>query len=174
MTQPSRLAFWRSALLLTTVLPFLAIRDLLHLAQELDVDVLASKSWMGVLAILGAGGLTALLALVSTWFRAREQTLSLLELPTRIRWLGFFFIILSLIGYTFVFSIPISRNLLSDLDWVRFLVFWIFSLIGMYGFRAIKENLPWLISLLVVVLFQTALHLLATKSGVSKRATTRC
>ncbi len=89
MTQPSRLTFWRSVLTLAVILPFLAIWDLLRLAQELGVVLLPSKSWMGALSILGIGGLAALLTLTSTFFRTRERTLSLLELPARIRWLGY-------------------------------------------------------------------------------------
>ena len=168
MTQPSRLTFWRSILALTTVLPFLAIRELLRLARDLDVNVLASKSWMGVLAALTLGGLAALLTLTSTGFHARERTLSLLELPARVRWLGFFLIVLSLAGYTVIFAIPFSRNLLGGLGWVRFLVFWIFSLLGTVGLKALKENIPWLVSLLVIVIFQTSVHLIATQlSGVT-------
>jgi len=66
MTQPSRLTFWRSVLLLTTVLLCLTIWQFLRLADDLDVIVLASKSWMGLLLILGIGGLAALLFLAST------------------------------------------------------------------------------------------------------------
>ena len=163
MTQPSRLTFWRSILALTTVLPFLAIWDLLRLARDLDVNVLASKSWMGVLAALTLGGLAALLMLTSTGSHARGRTLSLLELPARVRWLGFTLIVLSLTGYTVIFAIPFSRDLLGGLGWVRFLVFWIFSLMGMVGLKAIKVNIPWLASLLVIVLFQTSLHLVVTQ-----------
>jgi hypothetical protein len=123
---------------------------------------------MGALSILGVGGLAALLALTSTCFRARERTLSLLEFPARIRWLGFSFIIISLIGYTIVFTLPTSRNLLGDLGWVRFLVFWTFSLLGMYGLKVIKDSARWLTALLVIVLFQTSVHLLASQlSGVT-------
>ena len=163
MTQPSRLTFWRSILALTTVLPFLAIWDLLRLARDLDVNVLASKSWMGVLAALTLGGLAALLVLTSTGSHARGRTLSLLELPARVRWLGFTLIVLSLTGYTVIFAIPFSRDLLGGLGWVRFLVFWIFSLMGMVGLKAIKVSIPWLASLLVIVLFQTSLHLVVTQ-----------
>ena len=163
MTQPSRLTFWRSALLLTGILPFLAIWDFLRLAQELDVTILTSKSWMGALITLGMIGFIALLILTSTCFRMRERIVSLLEFPTCIRWLGFFLLILSLTGYTFIFTIPFSRDLLNDLDWVRFLIFWVFSLLGMYGLKAIKENTSWLTSLLAVVIFQTSVHLLVTQ-----------
>jgi len=163
MTQPSRLTFWRSLLSLTVILPFLAIWDFLNLAKKLDVAVFASKSWIGLLSALGIGGLVALLILTLTCFRTRERTLSLLELPARIRWLGLFFLALSLTGYTVVFTIPTSRDLLSDLGWVRFLVFWIFSLLGLYGLKSVKESIPWLTSLLVVVLFQTSMYLLVTQ-----------
>ena len=163
MTQPTRLTFWQSVLILTTVLLFLAIWDLVHLAQELDVVVLTSRSWLGGIAALGFGGSVALLALTSTGFRTRERILSLLEFPARIRWLGFLLLLLSLTGYSFFYALPFSRELLGDLGWVRFLVFWTFSLVGMYALKAIKENIPWLISLLVIVIFQTMLHLLVTQ-----------
>lgn len=163
MTQPPRLTFWQSALLLTAILPFLAIWDLLRLARELNVIVLSSRSWMGALSLLAIGGFAALLALTSTCFRTRERTLSVLELPARFRWLGFFLLPLALTGYTIIFTLPFSRDLLGDLGWMRFLIFWTFSLIGMYGLKAVKENISWLTSLLVIVLFQTFLHLLATQ-----------
>ena len=111
MTQPSRLTFWRSVLLLCAVLPFLAIWDFIRLANDLDVVILASKSWMGLLSVFGIGGFTALLVLISTCFRTRERTLSLLKVPARIRWFGFFLLALSLTGYTFVFTFPLSRDL---------------------------------------------------------------
>jgi hypothetical protein len=163
MSQPSRLTFWRSVLLLTGALPFLAIWDFLHLAQELDVVVLSSRSWMGALAVLGTGGLAALLTLALTCFRTCERILFLLELPARIRWMGIFLLLLSLTGYTLVFAMPLSRDLLGGLSWVRFLIFWTASLLGMYGLKAIKENIPWLASLLVVVIFQTFAHLLVSQ-----------
>lgn len=166
MSQPSRLTFWRIALFLIAILPFLAIWDLLRLAKELDVIVLSSTSWMGALSALGIGGLAALLALTSTCFHTRDRTLSLLEFPARIHWLGLFFLAASLTGYTTIFTIPFSRDLLGDLGWMRFLIFLIFSLIGMYGLKAIKENISWLTALLTVVVFQTVAHLLATQFSI--------
>jgi len=163
MTQPSRLTFWRSVLLLTTLLPFLVIWQLVGLAEKLDVIIFASKSWMGLLTVLGVGGLTALLALASTCFRARERMLSLAEMPARVRWSGFLLLPLALIGYTLVFAVPFSRGLLGGLGWVRALIFWAFALAGMYGLKALKRDIPWLTSLLLVVLFQASLHLLGTQ-----------
>ncbi len=163
LTQPSRLTFWQCVLLLTGLLSFLAIRDFLRLAQELNVALRSSTSWMAELVVLGIGGLAALLTLTLTRSRARERILSLLELPARVRWLGFLLLILSLAGYSLVFSVPFSRDLLGELGWVRFLIFWAFSLLGTYGLKAVKQSIPWLTSLLLVVLFQTSFHLLVTQ-----------
>ena len=168
MNQPSRLTFWRSVLLLTTALLFLAIWQLLRLADELKVVVTTSKSWMGLLILLGLGGFVTLLALAGTCFRTRDQILSLFEIPARVGRFGFFLLLLALIGYTLIFTIPFSRDLLGNLGWVRALIFWVFALAGMCGLRALKEGVPWLTSLSLVVLFQASLHLLGTQfSGVT-------
>jgi hypothetical protein len=160
MNQPSRLTFWRSVLLLTALPPFLVIWQLLRLADELNVVVLTSKSWMGLVSIFAVSGLLALLALASTCFRARDRVLSLLESPVQIRWPGFLLLPLALIGYTLVFATPYVRHLFGGLGWVRFLVVLVFALAGMYGLKALKRDIPWLTSLLLVVLFQASLHLL--------------
>ena len=144
MNQPSRLTFWRSVLLLTTALPFLAIWQLLRLADELNVVVTASKSWLGLLILLGLGGFAALLALAFTCFRTRERFLSLFEIPAQVGRFGFFLLPLVLMGYTLIFAIPFIRDILGDLGWVRALIFWVFALAGMYGLRALKEDIPWL------------------------------
>ena len=49
---------------------------LLGRARDLGVDLFASKSWMGLIAGLGAIGLLALLFLASTWSRYRERLLA--------------------------------------------------------------------------------------------------
>jgi hypothetical protein len=161
MTQPSRLTFWRTALAITAILPLLVIWQFIGLAGELGVVVLASRSWMGLLAVLAAGGLAALLTLASTCFRTRERTLALLESPAKIRWFGLFLLPMALAGYTFVFTLPFSRDLLGGLGWARALVVWVFALAGMFGLKALKKDISWLLALLLVVLFQAALHLFA-------------
>jgi len=184
MTQPSRLTFWRFVLLVSGILPFLVIWDLLRRLQELNVVLFDSRPWAGFLSLLGIVGLVALLAFALTlrspslarpsgqagqaWSHARERVLSLLEFPARIRWGGVFLLLVALTGYTVVFSVPFSRDLIGSLGWARFLVFWVFGLLGMFGLRAVKVGTPWLTSLLVVALIQTALHLLLTQlSGVT-------
>jgi len=160
MNQPSRPVFWRTALAITAIFVFMAIWQFVGLAEELDVIITSSISWMGLLATLAIIGLSALLALTSTWFRTRERTLSRLEIPARYRWLGFFLVSLALIGYILIFAIPFTRDLLGNLGWVRALIFWFFALTGMSGLKALKRDISWLAALLLVVLFQATLHLL--------------
>ena len=160
MTNPSRLTFWRIALALTVLFPFMVIWQLLGLAKELSVQVSASASWMGALAFLGMGGLAALLLLALTCFNTRERIPSLLEFPAQFRSLGFFLLPFALIGYTLIFTVPYTRDLLGDFGWVRALLFWTFAVIGMYGLKALKEDVPWVSALLLVVIFQATFHLL--------------
>ena len=42
----------------------------------------------------------------------------------------------------------------------RFLLFFILSMIGMWGIKLLRRQTPWLVALIGVVLFQSVLHLL--------------
>ncbi len=162
MSQPSRLAFWRIALALTALFLFMAAGQFIALARQLDVAIFASKSWMGLVLALGVAGLAALLFLTLACFRTREQILDWLEIPARLRWLGVFLLFVALPGYTLFFLVPPIRDFLGSLGWVRGLVFWVFSLMGMYALKMRRAEMPWLSAWLLSVGFQTAFHLVFT------------
>ncbi|GAB4503741.1 MAG: hypothetical protein Fur0043_07330 [Anaerolineales bacterium] len=150
------------ALGLTALFISLAARQLVGLARELDVAILTSKSWLGLFSALSAGGLAALLSWTLLCFRPRKPILDWLEIPARLRWPGVFLLLVAWPGYTLFFLIPAIQNFLGDLGWVRCLVFWLFSLLGMYGLKMIRQNLPWLSAWLLSVFFQAGIHLIAT------------
>src|SRR6266498_1322689 len=135
--QPSRLTFWRFVFILSAALPFLAIYQLLGKAKILGVDFFASMSWMGLIAGLGLLGLLSLLLLAATWSRYRERLLSLAEFPERasnwMRLISVLLLSLSLIGFTAAFMIPFIQSHFGGIGWIRFLIFWSFSLLGMSG-----------------------------------------
>lgn len=172
MNQPSRLVFWRGLLAISAALSFLGIWQLVGLARELGVMILASKTWLGILFFLALSGAGALLMLTLTYSPVRERILTILELPTRLRRLGILLFLLALPGYTLFFLHPASRELLSGLGWIRGLVFWVFSLAGTYGLMCLWERVtppgmktrpgspPWLSAWLVMVGCQTLFHLL--------------
>lgn len=164
--QPSRLTFWRFVLLITAISSVLAIWDLISLARDLNVVILTSRSWVGIIITLGIFGLAALLILALTGPHTRERILSLLEFPAQMGWTGFFLLVIATTGYTLFFTTPFARDLLSELGWVRLLIFWFFSLAGIYSLKAIKRDLAWFTALLIIVLFQTTFHLLATQFSI--------
>ncbi|HUE99644.1 MAG TPA: hypothetical protein VMN99_10345 [Anaerolineales bacterium] len=162
--QPARLMFWRSLFALTGVLPFLAAIQIAGRADGLGVDLSASASWQGLIAILSLMGLVSLLCLASTWSRYRERILSLAEFPegasSRMRWVGVMFVSVALTGFTVLFMIPTIQSLFGGLGWIRFLIFWVFNLIGVWGIKFLRRDTPWLSALIAIVLCQSTIHLL--------------
>lgn len=162
--QPSRLTFWRSVFVLTAALPFLSITQILGSANKLGVDFSASKPWMGLVALLSLMGLLSLLFFAATWSRYREQILSLAEFPERgssnLHWISILILTLALAGYTVVFMFPFMQKFFGGMGWMRFLIFWFFSLIGIWGIKLFRRDTSWFMALLAIVLCQSTLHLL--------------
>jgi hypothetical protein len=164
ITQPSRLTFWQFVFGVTAALPFLSIYQLLGRAKELGVDFSRSTAWMGLIAGFILIGLLPLLLLTSTGSRHRERILSRAEFPERVpemaRWIGVLLFSLALIGFTVVFMFPPIQSFFGGISWIRVLVFWTFSLIGMWGIKLFRRETPWFVALIATVLCQSTLHLL--------------
>ena len=161
---PSRLTFWRSVFALTGVLPFLAIYQILGSAEKLGVDLSMSRPWQGLVAGLTLVGLLSFFLFALSFSRSREQPLSLMELPERIpsgrSWIGIILVAVALAGYSVLFMIPAVQSLFGSWGWMRFLIFWYFSLVGMWGIKLLRRETPWWIALISIVLCQSTLHLL--------------
>jgi len=160
---PSRLTFWRLSFALTGLLPFLAVYQILGGAPELGVDLSASLPWQGLAAILGLMGLLSLFFLILTGSRYRERMLSLVQLPDITKsnaWVGIPLVALALVGFSVLFMVPRIQSLVGGFGWMRFLIFWSFSLIGMWGVKLLRRETPWWIALVAIVLCQSTLHLL--------------
>jgi hypothetical protein len=164
MIQPSRLTFWRLIFACTAALAFLSAYQILGSGTKLGVNFSASPSWMGLIAVLSLTGLLSLLFFGSTWSHNRERILSFAEFPERLAdkssWIGVLLVSAALIGFTAVFMIPFVQSLLGGLGWVRFLIFWFFSLIGVWGIKWMRRETSWFVALVAIVLCQSTLHLL--------------
>ncbi len=162
--QPSRLTFWRSVFALTSALSFLSISQILRSVNDLGVDLSASRSWMGLIVFLTLIGLLSLLFFAATWFRYREQFLSFSEFPehvsSNLRWISLLVLTLAFTGYTVAFMFPFIQKFFGGMGWMRFLIFWFFSLIGVWGIKLFRRETSWFMALLAVVLCQSILHLL--------------
>src|SRR5690349_15971637 len=164
ITQPSRLTFWRFIFGLTAALSFLSAYQVIGSAHKLGVDLSASKPWMGVVALLGMVGLLSLLFLAATWSRYREQILTFAEFPERVsrqgHWISFLVLVLALAGYSILFMVPFVQQSFGAMGWMRFLILWAFSLVGIWGIKLFRGETSWFIALIAIVLCQSTLHLL--------------
>jgi len=167
ITLPSRITFWRFTLGVSSVLPFLSIGQAIDIGLALGVDIPSRPSWMGFLIGLSVLGLISLLAWTLTWSRHNERILALVEspeyLPDSLRWLGWIILILAVIGYTVTFTVPFVKNLFGVEGWIRFFVFWYFSLLVMVSIKTARRDIPWFTSLLAVVLMQSTFHLIVVQ-----------
>lgn len=163
---PASDTFWRTIFFTSAVLPFLSIWQSIVIGHALGVDIPTRPSWMGLIVGLSLLGLIPLLAWALTWSRYRERILAFAESPERasnsMRWMGWVFLAPSIVGYTVVFSVPFLRGLFGGEGWIRFLVFWYFSLIGAISIKVIRRNTTWFMSLFAAVLLQTTIHLILT------------
>src|SRR5215207_4794366 len=160
---PSRLTFWRSVFVLTGLLPFLAMGQIRATAEKMGVDLTVSRPWQGLVAGLALMGLLSFFLLVLTWSRHRERLLALVEFPESTSggaWMGIVPVAVGLAGFTVVFMLPAIQSLIDGLGWMRFLMFWSLSLLGMWGIKLLRKATPWWVALIAMVLCQSTLHLL--------------
>jgi hypothetical protein len=160
---PSRLVFWRFILILTGLLSLLAMFQSLSSAENLGVDLSVSRSWQGLIAGLALIGLVSFFLLALTWTSYRQRILHVLEFPERVankQWIGILPVTLALVGFTVLFMFPAVQHLLAGLGWMRFLLFWSFSLLGMWGIKLLRSETSWFHALIAIVLCQSTLHLL--------------
>jgi hypothetical protein len=162
--QPTRLTFWRFIFAGSAALLLLSIYQLLERARVLGVDLSASTSWMALIAGLGTISLFFALLLVATGSRLGERFLSLAESPERaslrLRWIGVPLFGLALVGFTAAFMFPFIQSFFGVIGWMRFLIFWAFSLIGMWGIKLFRRETPWFVALIAMMLCQVTFHLL--------------
>lgn len=146
------------------LLLFLSVYQVIGRAGVLGVDLSASRPWMGLIAGLSLIGLFLLFLLASTWSRYQERICTLMEFPERVpgrfRGIGAWFFGLALVGFIIVFMIPFIRNFFWSIGWIRFLVFWSFSLLGMWGIKLLRKGTPWFTALIATILCQATLYLL--------------
>ena len=163
--QPSRSAFWRVVLIVTAALPLFSIWNLINLAARLDVLIETSSSWLAGLATLSMITLLALLGLAVGFSKARDRFWNRIEAfgqVDRARWMGILLTIVALTGFSFVTANSLFRKILGGEEWVRLLVFWVFSLAGMWGIKLLRKEIPWSLALITIMLSQSLLHFFLT------------
>ena len=162
MIHPTRSTFWRSVLLVTCLLVLMASWNLVDLAQTLNIQIFSRPSWLGVLACLGLFAGALLLGLTASFSKMQEKLWGFLELPaTRLpEWIGVGLCLVALVGFSIITALAGFKRVLSGEDWVRLLIFWLFSVLGMWGIKILRKDTVWLTALITIILSQATLHLL--------------
>ncbi|MCI0551958.1 MAG: hypothetical protein L0287_13480 [Anaerolineae bacterium] len=158
---PSRSTFWRVILVVTAALPLLSIWNLIDLAAWLGVNISTSSSWLAGIAALGMLTLLALLGLGIGFTKTGDQLWGRVEALGQLhKLIGIVLIIIALAGFPLVLANSFFQEILSRETWVRMLIFWMFSLAGMWGIKIFRNELTWSIALIVFMLCQSMLQLL--------------
>lgn len=165
VTRTSHTTFWRSILLITIALILFSIWQLCALASELNVDILASKPWIGTLLLL----IFTNIVFIFIWEVSFHSTIRGKIFSWTDRkfftffsskawvWIGFILFSLGLFSYSVISLLPDSKLFFSML-WIRMLGFWFFSLLGTIGFKLWQKEKSWMAAFTITILLQAALH----------------
>lgn len=164
MIQPARPVFWRFILLATFLLIVLAGWNLIQIAGNLNVDIPARPSWVAALGGLSLFAGIVLSGFIASFSRLGERLWGLLELPSFLdrvpRAVGAVMALAGVAGFSILSALGGFQKILSGEDWARIFVFWLFSLLGMWGVKIYRRGIPWFTALVAVILSQAALQLL--------------
>ncbi len=162
MLQPTRSTFWRFILLITFLLIVLTGWNLIDLAAQLDVQILARPSWLSALITLGFVAAIMAMGYGISFSKSQDKLWDFLEAPTTLvpKLFGVILLLVGLIGFSSITYLRSFKELLSGEAWIRMLIFWAFSLLGMWGLKIFRKETAWLNALITIILSQTTLHLL--------------
>ena len=162
MLQPTRPVFWRFVLLVTLLFTLLAVLNLIDLAGRLNVQISERPAWLGALSALGLFAGIFFLGFAMSFSKAGERLWGLIEFPSTIGpgQIGIPIIVLALFGFSIITALGGFKRILGQEEWVRSLIFWSFSLLGMWGIKVLRKETAWLSALITMILSQATLHLL--------------
>lgn len=164
ITHPSDRTFWRFIFAALAVLVVLAGLGYWERSRDLHVSLPQSRAWQMLFVLLGAFFLAALVGVRMTYLRAGDRLWNRLESlgsdSRAARWLGVLLGVTGLFGFVLVSWHPFFQRLLGGQQGPRFLAFFLFSLMGMWGGKLLRRQTPWLTALIGVVLLQSVIHLL--------------
>jgi hypothetical protein len=163
MTLPSRREFWRFVFTTLAILVALAGVGFLDRARILQVSIPQSRPWQMFFLALGLVCLTMLVGVALSYYKAGDRIWDWFEPSagtTSMRWLGGVWVIIGSFGFIFTSWNSFFKQILAGENGPRFLLFFLFSLAGMWGIKLLRKETPWLAALLGMVLLQSVLHLL--------------
>jgi hypothetical protein len=159
LSQPSRSVFWRFVFATLAILTILAGVGFWERSRDLHVDLAQSRAWQMLFTLLAVFFLFMLAGFTLSYFALGDKFYERFE-SLGARWLGVPLAVIGLFGFVFVSWHPFFGGIWGGENGPRFLVFFLISLVGMWGVKLLRRQTPWLSALIAVVLVQAVIHTL--------------
>jgi len=163
MIQPRPSTFWRFSFGVILFLCLLTYRDLFNIAQQFGIVLVNSKTWLALFAFFSLFTIFFLGLLIISFTRRGERPVDSFESfvvkNQAHKIFGGLLFLAGLAGFALFTSLPYLVKVFGGQPVIRYLIFFLFSLIGMFGIRLLRKEIPWMTALLVMVLFQSLIQL---------------
>src|SRR5512138_2397439 len=154
MKQPSTSTFWRFIFAAILLFALLAYRDLLQVTRQLNIDVSTSKPWISLWVLLSLFTFGMLVLLVFSFSKNGTSRFAFFESfsATPHRLFGTLLLLIGLSGFALYTSTPYFIRVLGGANSVRYLMLVFFAVVGIWGLKLIRNQIPWMTAFLVVLM----------------------
>jgi hypothetical protein len=163
MIQPRPITFWRFILGVLLFLCLFIYRDFYNITQQFSIVLTTSKTWMALFGVLSLFAIFLLVLLALTYTgparRLVERLEAFISSTEAHRVLGGLVLGIGLAGFALFTSLPYFVKVYGGQFAVRYLLFFLFSLIGTFGIRLLWKQIPWMTAFLSMMLFQSLIQL---------------
>jgi hypothetical protein len=164
MTQPSASTFWRFVFAVLAFFALIAYGNLIQVTRELNIVVAQSKPWISLFVLLSVFVLSVLFLFTMTYSQKRHRLIAFLDsAPAKLpfqKLLSALLLLVGLAGFALFTANAYFIRVLGNAGGVRYLIFVVFSLLGAWGIKILRNDLAWMTALLLTVLCQSLIHLL--------------
>ena len=161
--QPRPSTFWRFVLGVIFFLCLLTYRDFYNISRKFEIELSASSAWIALFVLFSIFTLFILSLLVISFTKRRDRLVdsieSLILKHHGYPWLGGLLLLTGLAGFAIFTAAPYFVGVFGREPAVRVLLFFLFSLTGVFGIRLLRKDLTWMTALLVMVLLQSVIQL---------------
>jgi hypothetical protein len=163
MIQPRPITFWRFLLGVILFFCLFTYLDFYTITQQFAIVLATSTTWIALFGLLSLFTIFVLGLLIVTYTdrgrRLVDSLDSFIAGTEGHKILGGVLLATGLAGFALFTSLPYFVKIYGGQPAVRYLLFFLFSLIGTLGIRLLWKQIPWMTSLLCMVLFQSLVQL---------------
>ncbi|MGE5374669.1 MAG: hypothetical protein ACM3XO_06385 [Bacteroidota bacterium] len=163
MIQPRPSTFWRFVFGILLLFALLAYRDLFAVAEQFGIVLTGNKTWICLFLLFTLFTLFLLGLLVLSFTKRADRLTDSFETSIAKneshKALGGLLLVIGLAGFAMLSAIPYFVKVFGAGQAVHYLLFFLFAVVGTWGLRLLRKDLPWMTAFLAVVLFQSLIQL---------------